>query len=127
MLISRLTAAVLLTASHTAFAQTPVDAGAQIQQIPPAPVPPRPAAVIPTLAAPVVAADAAPAGPTTRVTSLDLTGQTLFSEAELIAASGFVAGSDLDLGQLQSGRLEARTGDDRPGTAPSGSVRRLGR
>lgn len=102
MLISRLTAAVLLTASHTAFAQTPVDAGAQIQQIPPAPVPPRPAAVIPTLAAPVVAADAAPAGPTTRVTSLDLTGQTLFSEAELIAASGFVAGSDLDLGQLRA-------------------------
>lgn len=102
MLMSRLTAAVLLTASHAALAQQPVDAGAQIQQIPPAPVPPRPAVAIPTLAPPAVATEAAPAGPTTRVTSLRLTGQTLFSEVELIAASGFVPNSDLDLGQLRA-------------------------
>ena len=102
MLMSRLTAALLLTASHAALAQQPVDAGAQIQQIPPAPVLPRPAAAIPTLAPPAVAAAAEPAGPTTRVTSLRLTGQTLFSEAELIAASGFVPNSDLDLGQLRA-------------------------
>ena len=103
MFISRLSAAVLLmTVSHAALAQQPVDAGAQIQQIPPAPAPPRPAATIPALAAPVVEAVTTPAGPTTRVTSLNLTGQTLFSEAELIAASGFVPGSDLDLGQLRA-------------------------
>jgi hemolysin activation/secretion protein len=106
MLMPRLLAAVLLTASHATLAQQlaqpPVDAGTQIQQIPPAPLPPRPAPAIPTLAPPGTVADAAPAGPTTRVTSLTLTGQTLFAEAALIAASGFVPNRDLDLGQLRA-------------------------
>jgi len=106
MSMSRLLAAVLLTASHATLAQQlaqpPVDAGTQIQQIPPAPVPPRPAPALPTVAPPAAVADTAAAGPTTRVTSLTLTGQTLFAEAELIAAAGFVPNSDLDLGQLRA-------------------------
>lgn len=106
MSMSRLLAAVLLTASHATLAQQlaqpSVDAGTQIQQIPPAPMPPRPAPAIPTGAPPAAVADTAPAGPTTRVTSLTLTGQTLFAEAELIAAAGFVPNRDLDLGQLRA-------------------------
>ncbi|WP_332781825.1 ShlB/FhaC/HecB family hemolysin secretion/activation protein [Sphingomonas sp. PB2P19] len=45
--------------------------------------------------------DDGPAGASIRVSTLRVTGQTLFSEPELIAASGFVSGSDMTLSQLR--------------------------
>jgi len=91
----------LFPASQRALAAPPVGAGGQIQQIPQAPSlqqappefqnqqskpPPRPAAATPKFL----------------VKSLHVTGQTHFSEAELIAATDFRPDSKLDLADLQA-------------------------
>lgn len=96
---SSIIAVVLLAAAQSATAQIPPSAGQQLQQIPPAPTPPRPE---PTIriergAAPLAGA---PAGAKVRVATLHVTGQTLYSEQALIAASGFVPG-DLDLAEMR--------------------------
>ena len=93
--------AALLASSHGAFAQQLPNAGAQLRQIPPAP------AQVPT--APIfrvepraVEPDVGPAGATVQVNALHVTGQTLFSEEVLIAASGFAPGSRLSLADLRA-------------------------
>lgn len=89
----------LLTLSSGAFAQLP-DAGSQLQQIPPAPAlePTAPdIQVEPSQQPAVPAADTA----TIQVNSLHLTGQSLYSEAELLAVTGFSAGQELTLSALQ--------------------------
>jgi len=91
--------ALLASMSHVAAAQ--VDAGSQVRQLPPAPEQPTAAPDLPTLSEPPVVAGEA-AGPSITVNRLQLTGQTLFSEAELIAASGFTPGSTLNLAQLRA-------------------------
>ncbi|THD79394.1 MAG: ShlB/FhaC/HecB family hemolysin secretion/activation protein [Phenylobacterium sp.] len=105
--LSLLTAA-LLVAGPTALAQPIVSGGAQIQQIPPAPAPPR---SLPDIrierGQPPPATE--PAGPKMVVGSLRVTGETRFSEAELIAASGFRPGAELDLAGLRA--LAARITD----------------
>lgn len=102
---SSIIAATLLVASQSALAQqAPPGAGQQLQQIPPAPIAPRaaPSIHIEQGAAPLAGA---PAGTKVRVATLHVTGQTLFSEQELVTAAGFTPG-DLDLGEMR--RLAAR-------------------
>jgi hemolysin activation/secretion protein len=94
-----LSSVALIAVSANALAQ-PIGAGGQIQQIPQAPilqrsVPDLPAAQSRPVARPVTA------GMKFRVNSLHVTGQTRFSEAELVAATEFKPGLDLDLGDLR--------------------------
>jgi hemolysin activation/secretion protein len=89
----------LFALSQNALAQT-VGAGGQIQQIPQAPTMQTPVPELPirrndNLAQP------APAGPKILVKSLHVTGATRFSEGELIAATGFTPGSELNLADLR--------------------------
>lgn len=77
-----------------------VGTGGYLQQIPPSPEPPRPAPDIRFDPAPPPAA-AFEAGASVRVDSLRITGQTVFTEAQLLRASGFAPG-DMDLGELRT-------------------------
>lgn len=104
MVRSSLIIAALLASSQNAWAQQPPVAG-QLQQIPPAAVPQRPAADI-RIERPELATDAAAEGASIRVDTLRVTGATLFTEAELVAASGFTPGADLTLSEL--GNVAAR-------------------
>jgi hemolysin activation/secretion protein len=101
MFRSALITATLLASGHAAFAQPPVNAGGQLQQIPPAPTPPTTAPIFRVEPRPV-APDTGPSGASVRVESLRITGQTLFTEAELIAATGFAPGASLDLTALRA-------------------------
>ena len=89
----------LLTLSSTAFAQIP-DGGSQLQQIPPSPTleQAEPEIQVEQTQTPAVApADSA----RIQVNSLHLTGQSLYTEAELLSVTGFTAGQELSLGELQ--------------------------
>jgi len=79
----------LLAIGAGAQAAPPVGAGGQFQQIPPAP---EPQASIPDIRIERGdnARNAGPAGPKVLVRLLRVTGETLFSEATLIAATGSV-------------------------------------
>lgn len=91
---------VLLALSQSAFAQNPPSAGGQLQQIPPAPILQR---AVPEIrieqgnAPPIPALD----GVKIPVNSLHVTGQALYSEAELIAITGFRPGGELSLSELR--------------------------
>jgi hemolysin activation/secretion protein len=100
MLKSGLAAAAVLAAGQSAFAQQPTNAGGQLQQIPPAPERPSTAPVFQVAPRPA-APETGPEGPRVRVDVLHVTGQTAFSEEDLIAASGFTPGSMLSLGELR--------------------------
>jgi len=93
--------AALLASSHGAFAQQIPNAGTQIRQIPAAPeqVPTAPIFQVEPRA---VEAETGPAGASVQVNVLHVTGQTLYSEAELIGASGFTPGSNLSLAELRA-------------------------
>jgi len=82
------------------FAAPPIGAGGQLQQIPPTPEPERstPDIRIDHSARP---ADVGAPGPKVLVQSLHVTGETRFSEAELIAVAGFTPGAQLDLRDLR--------------------------
>lgn len=98
----KLVTVALLSLSQMAFAVEPPTAGGQIQQIPPVPVmPPK---------APQILIDngkvAVPAIPATdqakiRVQSLHVNGESLYSEAELVAITGFMPGGELTLSDLR--------------------------
>lgn len=92
-------AAILATVSYAATAQ--VDAGSQIRQLPP---PPGQPATDPDFSTEprIVEPDWAPPGRSVEVNVLNITGHSLFSEAELIAASGFMPGSSLNLTELRT-------------------------
>ena len=101
MLKSSLITVALLATSEIAFAQPqPPSAGSQLQQIPPAQ---SPAAAVPDIdvGRSEASADPVGAGPTIRVNSLHVTGNTVFPEAQLIAAAAVPPGSDLTLSQLR--------------------------
>ena len=98
-----LLAALLVAVSQAATAQ--VDAGSQIRQLPPPPEQPAAAPDFNIEPRPVEL-DTDPAGPAVQVEVLHITGNTLFSEPELIAASGFTPGGSLTLAELR--RLAAR-------------------
>jgi len=100
MLKSSLMTCALLTASQGALAQQPITAGGQLQQIPPVPMAPVPTPDLP-IAPPAVVPDTGPAGERITVSQLRVTGQTLFREDALIAATGFAPGSALNLQELR--------------------------
>jgi hemolysin activation/secretion protein len=91
----------LLALSQSVFAQIPPGAGGQFQQIPPAPMPQR--AVPEIRIEPVGAPPAMSASDNVKipVSSLHVTGQALFSEAELVAITGFRPGGELTLSELR--------------------------
>lgn len=101
MMKSGLITVALLATSQTAFAQQqPAGAGGQLQQIPQAQLPVRSAPAIDVVRG---AGAAAPAetGERIRVDSLRVTGNSIFSEAQLVAAAGLVPGSELNLTELR--------------------------
>lgn len=100
MLRFSLIAAALLAAGQNAYAQQP-PVGGQLQQIPPAIVPQRPAPDI-RIERPEAPTDAEAEGRRIRVDALRVTGATLFTEAELIAAAEFTPGAELTLPELRN-------------------------
>ena len=102
MLRILLFAVALLALSQSAFAQIGAQpgAGGQFQQIPPPPIPQRAVPEIRIEPGPV---PVIPASDQVRfpVKSLRVTGQTLYSEAELIAITGFGPGGELTLSELR--------------------------
>jgi hemolysin activation/secretion protein len=99
MFKKKLIALALMGLSSGAFAQQP-DAGSQMQQIPPAPLPQRIEPAVPV--APQTPAESAEAeGVKIVVKDLAVTGGFAYSEAELIALTGFVPGSELSLADLR--------------------------
>ncbi|WP_226896157.1 ShlB/FhaC/HecB family hemolysin secretion/activation protein [Polymorphobacter sp. PAMC 29334] len=92
-------AACVMMASAAVAQQLP-SAGGQLQQIPPGTEPPRAVPRV-TVERPTPPPPVAAAGPGIAVASLGITGATLSSESELIAASGFRAGSVMTLADLQ--------------------------
>lgn len=90
----------LLALSQSLFAQQLPSAGSQIQQIPPAPTPEKAA---PAIRIEPVAAPASPASDAVKITvnKLQVTGARVYSEAELVALTGFKPGTELSLGDLR--------------------------
>ena len=107
MVKSRLAVLALFAITDSAYAQQIPTAGTQLQQLPQAPAPTKqtPNLIIPELTS---RPDAA-AGPSIAVHSLRITGQTLFSESELLAATGYTRDSSLNFAQLR--QLTARVSD----------------
>jgi hemolysin activation/secretion protein len=93
-------AGALLATSHSAIAAPPVGAGGQLQQIPPSPLPQQ---SIPDIRIEHgdTPGDSGPEGPKVLVQSLHVTGETLFSEAVLVAAADFKPGSQANLRDLR--------------------------
>ncbi|MBE0618976.1 MAG: ShlB/FhaC/HecB family hemolysin secretion/activation protein [Burkholderiales bacterium] len=90
----------LLALSQSAFAQIPPSAGGQMQQIPPAPVLQR---APPEIRIEPIGAPGIPVADDAKilVKSLHVTGQTLYSEAQLIAIAGFSPERELTLAELR--------------------------
>ena len=91
----------LISVGLPAYAQQPIGAGGQIQQIPPATAL-QPAAPILPQPREQILTDGHPAGPKIEVRSLRVTGETAFPEGDLIAASGFAPGSEMTLPELRT-------------------------
>lgn len=94
-------AVAILAGADGAYAQQIPDAGQQLQQIPQPPIVERPAPDM-LIDRPAPTVDATDAGPKARINALQVTGETLFSDEQLIAATGFVPGSDLNLSDLRN-------------------------
>ena len=108
MLKNRLLPFALLALSHSIFAQQLPGAGSQMQQIPPAPVPQKSVPqvdVTPGMTAPIAAVE----GVKILVNSLRVTGAKAYSEAELLAVTGFKPGIELSLSDLRG--MAARIAD----------------
>lgn len=101
MLQNKIFPIALLTLSQSVLAQQLPGAGSQIQQLPPVPAPQKaaPAVRIQQGGAP---AKSAPSTAKILVKSLQVTGSSVFSEAELLALTGFVPSTELTLGELQA-------------------------
>ncbi|MFA6311651.1 MAG: ShlB/FhaC/HecB family hemolysin secretion/activation protein [Sterolibacterium sp.] len=97
---TKLITVAILALSQGALAAQPPSAGGQIQQVPPSPVQQKPAPEI-RIEQREPAADTAPDTAKVLVNSLRVTGQTAYSEADLIAVADFVPGSELTLTDLR--------------------------
>jgi hemolysin activation/secretion protein len=93
--------AALLAAAPGALAQPTTGGGGQLRQVPPAPVQPQ---SVPDIRVERGQAPASPeaAGPRIVVRALHVTGESRFTEAQLIAASGFQPRAELDLSGLRA-------------------------
>ena len=90
----------LLALGHGAFAQQPPGAGSQLNQLrPPVELPRNPTQIL--IEEAPVAADASTEGAKVRVDELRITGASVFPTSELMAATGFVPGTESTLSQLQ--------------------------
>ena len=98
------TLALVALSQSTIAAELP-SAGSQIQQIPPSPIPQNtaPETRIEQGAAPATVASDQIKIP---VNSLHVTGQTVYSEAKLVALTGFKPGSKLSMAELQAMALK---------------------
>lgn len=101
MLKSSMFAIAVFASAEGASAQQVPDAGQQIQQITQPLIVERPAPDI-LIDKPVVPLDPSVAGPKVRVNAVNVTGETVFSDAQLIAAAGFTPGSELNLSDLRN-------------------------
>ncbi|MDR7151378.1 hemolysin activation/secretion protein [Hydrogenophaga palleronii] len=90
----------LLVLSQVAYAQQPPSAGSQLRQIPPAPAPQELAPDIRIESGPTPATPASDAVKI-MVNRLQVTGATVYLEAELLALTGFRPGSELSLADLR--------------------------
>ncbi|MDP2095430.1 MAG: ShlB/FhaC/HecB family hemolysin secretion/activation protein [Hydrogenophaga sp.] len=90
----------LLALSQGVLAQQLPSAGSQLQQIPPAPAPEQAA---PAIRIEPRVAPATPASDAVKITvnRLQVTGARVYTEAELLALTGFRPGSELSLGELR--------------------------
>jgi hemolysin activation/secretion protein len=92
----------LLALGQAALAQQqPPGAGGQLLQIPPSPTAPRLAPDIRIEQRSVPPPPASPGDVRILVNSVRISGARIYTEAELLALSGFVAGTQLSLGDLQ--------------------------
>lgn len=91
---------VLLAFSQAVLAAQLPNAGNQMQQIPPAPTPQK---VAPKVKIEQGSAQGVPASDNAKilVKSLHVTGQTLYSEGDLVAITGFSPGRELTLSELR--------------------------
>jgi hemolysin activation/secretion protein len=105
--LKKMTVAALVIAPP-AYAQQIPSAGTQLQQIPPAPATP-PRDPLLTLPSAPPAAAVTPGGPRIRIDALHVSGATLYPESTLIAASGIVTGSELDLADLRAAAARIAT------------------
>lgn len=96
----KLMTVALMTLSSGVFAAQFPSGGSQLQQIPPSPSLQK---VEPEIRVEQTQVPATPADESAKiqVNSLHLTGQSLYSESELLSHTGFTAGEELSLGQLQ--------------------------
>ena len=101
MLKIKLFPIVLLALSQGVFAIGPPSAGSQMQEIPPSPLPPQKA--VPEIRVEPEKLPANPASDRVKIVvkALRVTGQTLYTEADLIAITGFSPGSELTLTELR--------------------------
>lgn len=90
----------LLLLCQTAHAQQPTGAGSQLQQIPSVPTPQE---IIPIIGIEWVPAPAPPESDAVKilVNRLQVTGASVYSEAELLELTGFSPGSELNLAELR--------------------------
>ncbi|MDO8277754.1 MAG: POTRA domain-containing protein, partial [Burkholderiaceae bacterium] len=100
MLKNKIVCIALLTAGQYVLAADPPSAGGQLQQIP---LPPSLQRDVPEIrvAPPNAPVDAAADATKVMVRSLRVTGQTHYSEAELLSITGFVPGTELNLRDLR--------------------------
>lgn len=96
--------AVLALTQSIALAQQVPSAGSQMRQIPPSPVPQQvpPRINVEQGAQPDAAASPAAASASIKVNSLRVSGAQAYSEAALLALTGFRAGSELTVAQLNA-------------------------
>jgi hemolysin activation/secretion protein len=98
---SKILPLALLALSHSAFAQQPPGAGSQLNQLPPpADLPRAPPKVL--IEESTAAPETGTEGARVLVNELRFTGASAFPEAELLAATGFVPGTEVTLAQLQA-------------------------
>ena len=97
----KLISLALLALSSGAFAQSPPSAGGEMRQIPPAPVPQK---AVPEIRIEPAKPAAVPASDQVKVLvkSLHVTGQTLYSEGQLVALTGFSPNRELTLPELRA-------------------------
>ncbi|MDI6745693.1 MAG: ShlB/FhaC/HecB family hemolysin secretion/activation protein [Rhodocyclaceae bacterium] len=100
MTTTKIISFTLLALSQSVLAQQPPTAGSQMQQIPPVPVPQKFEPNV-EVAPPVIPPTAAVDSVKILVKSLKVTGAKMYSEAELLAVTGFTPGSELTLTDLR--------------------------